>query len=84
MHPSPTLGGGWCPSVTLGGQDNRLHNEFFLVVLQYTSMHEWQSLGTLQFTSDEPQFVKDMVERIHPAAGPRDSFRAKRPSIAGD
>ncbi len=30
-------------------------------------MHEWQSLGTLQFTSDEPQFVKELIERVYPA-----------------
>jgi hypothetical protein len=30
--------------------DNRLLNEFFLLVLQ--DVHEWQRLGTLQFTSD--------------------------------
>ncbi len=40
-------------------------DEFFLLVLQ--DVHEWQSLGTLQFTSDEPQFVKELIERVYPA-----------------
>jgi hypothetical protein len=30
-------------------------------------VHEWQSLGTLQFTSDEPQFVKELIERVYTA-----------------
>ncbi len=45
--------------------DNTLLNEFFLLVLQ--DVHEWQSLRTLQFTSDEPQFVKELIERVYPA-----------------
>ncbi len=45
--------------------DNRLLNEFFLLVLQ--DVHEWQSLSALQFTSDEPQFVKELIERVYPA-----------------
>ncbi len=45
--------------------DNRLLNEFFLLVLQ--DVHEWQSIGALQFTSDEPQFVKELIERVYPA-----------------
>jgi hypothetical protein len=45
--------------------DNRLLNEFFLLVLQ--DVHKWQCLGTLQFTSDEPQFVKELIERVYPA-----------------
>ena len=44
--------------------DNRLLNEFFLLILQ--DVHEWQSLGALQFTSDEPQFVKELIERVYP------------------
>ncbi len=43
--------------------DNRLLNEFFLLVLRDVR----QSLGTLQFTSDEPQFVKELIERVYPA-----------------
>jgi hypothetical protein len=42
-----------------------LLNEFFLLVLQ--DVHERQSLGTLQFTSDEPQFVKELIELVYPA-----------------
>ncbi len=30
-------------------------------------MHEWQSLGTLQFTSDELKFVKELIEPVYPA-----------------
>jgi hypothetical protein len=44
--------------------DNRLLNEFFLLVLR--DVHEWQSLGALQFTSDEPHFVKELIERVYP------------------
>jgi hypothetical protein len=45
--------------------NKRLLNEFFLLVLQ--DVHEWQSLRALQFTSDEPQFVKELIERVYPA-----------------
>jgi hypothetical protein len=43
--------------------DNRLLNEFF--VLQ--NVHEWQGLGALHFSSDEPQFVKELIERVYRA-----------------
>jgi hypothetical protein len=42
--------------------DNRLLNEFFLLVLQ--DVHEWQSLRALQFASDVPQYVKELIERV--------------------
>jgi hypothetical protein len=45
--------------------DNRLLNEFFLLVLQ--DVHEWQSLGAHPFTSNEPHFVKELIERVYPA-----------------
>jgi hypothetical protein len=41
-----------------------LLNEFFLLVLR--DVHEWQSLGALQFTNDEPHFVKELIERVYP------------------
>ena len=44
--------------------DNKLLNEFFLLVL--LDVHEWQSLGALQFTSDEPHFVKELIEQVYP------------------
>jgi hypothetical protein len=36
-----------------------------LLILQ--DVHEWQSLGTLQFSSDESQFVKELIERVYTA-----------------
>jgi hypothetical protein len=41
-----------------------LLNEFFLLVLQ--DVYEWQGLSALQFTSDEPQFIKKLIERVYP------------------
>ena len=43
--------------------ENRLLNEFFLYVLQ--DLHTAQGLSSLQFTSDEPHFVKEIVERVY-------------------
>ena len=43
-------------------------NEFFLYVLE--DLHTCQSLGVLQFTSDDPDFVKDMAERVYPVIPP--------------
>jgi hypothetical protein len=43
--------------------ENRLLNEFFLYVLQ--DLHTAQGLSSLQFTSDEPHFVKQIVERVY-------------------
>jgi hypothetical protein len=41
-----------------------LLNEFFLYVLE--DLHTSQGLGTLKFTSDDPAFVKETVERVYP------------------
>ena len=43
--------------------DNRLLNEFFLYVLE--DFHTCQSLGELKFTSDDPEFIKEAVERVY-------------------
>ena len=48
----------------VASKENRLLNEFFLYVLE--DLHTCQSLGVLQFTSDDPDFVKDMAERVYP------------------
>ena len=45
-------------------KENRLLNEFFLYVLE--DLHTRQGLGALQFTSDDPEFVKETVERVYP------------------
>ncbi len=39
-------------------------NEFFLYVLE--DVHTTQDLGALQFTSADPAFVKETVERFYP------------------
>ncbi len=39
-------------------------NEFFLYVLE--DLHTSKSLSALQFTSAEPAFVKETVERVYP------------------
>ena len=39
-------------------------NEFFLYVLE--NLHTTQGLGALQFTSSDPEFVKETVERVYP------------------
>ncbi len=39
-------------------------NEFFLYVLE--DHHTSQGLGALKFTSDDPAFVKETVERVYP------------------
>jgi hypothetical protein len=44
---------------------NRLLNEIFLYVLE--NLHTSQSQCALQFTSADPAFVKEMVERVYPA-----------------
>jgi hypothetical protein len=41
-----------------------LLNEFFLYVLE--NLHTTQGLGALQFTSSDPEFVKETVERVYP------------------
>ncbi len=43
----------------------RMFNECFLYVMQ--DMHMWQGLQTLQFTSADPDFIQEMVERFYPA-----------------
>jgi hypothetical protein len=45
-------------------KENRLLNELFLYVLE--DLHTSQSLGALQFTSADPAFVKETVERVYP------------------
>ncbi len=47
----------------VSSKENRWLNEFFLYVLAdlYTS----QSLGALKFTSADPAFVKETVERVY-------------------
>jgi hypothetical protein len=41
-----------------------LLNEFYLHVM--TEMHKWQGLSNLEITSADPDFVKEMVERVYP------------------
>ena len=48
----------------VASKENRFLNEFFLYVLE--DLHTCQSLGALQFTSDYPDFVKHIVERVYP------------------
>ena len=60
----------------VASKENRLLNEFFLYVLE--DLHTCQSLGALQFTSDDPTFVKEKIEsfyRLIPATAksPRDA-----------
>ncbi len=45
-------------------KENRLLNEFFLFVLE--DFHTSQGLGALKFTCDDPEFVKDTIERVYP------------------
>ena len=46
------------------GPENRFLNEFFLYVLE--DLHTCQSLCAPQFTSDDPTFVKHIVEGFYP------------------
>ena len=48
----------------VASKENRFLNEFFLYVLE--DLHTCQGLGALQFTSDDPTFVKHIVERVYP------------------
>ncbi len=48
----------------VASKENRFLNEFFLYVLE--DLHICQSLGALQFTSDDPDFVKLIVECVDP------------------
>jgi hypothetical protein len=41
-----------------------LLNEFYMHVM--TEMHKWQGLSNLEITSADPDFVKEMVERVYP------------------
>jgi hypothetical protein len=47
-------------------KENRLLNEFFLYVLEDLHTVTSQGLGALQFTSDDPEFIKETVERVYP------------------
>ncbi len=47
----------------VASKENRFLNQFFLYVLE--DLHTCQSLGALQFTSDDPTFVKPMVEDVY-------------------
>ncbi len=38
-------------------------NEFYLYVM--TEIHKWQGLTNLEITSADPDFVKEMVERVY-------------------
>ena len=48
----------------VASKENRFLNEFFLYVLE--NLHTCQSLSALEFTSDDPTFVKHIVERVYP------------------
>jgi hypothetical protein len=48
----------------VASKENRFLNEFFLYVLE--DLHTCQSLCALQFTSDDPTFVKHIVEGFYP------------------
>ena len=48
----------------ISSKENRLLNEFILYVLE--DIHTSQSLGALKFTSADPAFVKETVERVYP------------------
>ena len=48
----------------VSSKENRLLNEFFLYVLE--DLHRQQGLGALEFTSADPAFVKETVERVYP------------------
>ena len=52
------------PLYALSG-DNRLLNEFFLYVLD--DFHTGKGLANLEITSGEPEFVKEMIERVYTA-----------------
>ncbi len=43
----------------VASKDNTLLNEFFLYALE--DLHTCQSLGALQFTSDDPTFVQEKI-----------------------
>ncbi len=64
----------------VSSKENRLLNEFFLCVLE--DLQTSQGLGALKFTSDDPAFVKETVERVYPltpatpTAPPRPATRA--------
>ena len=62
----------------VASKENRLLNEFFLYVLE--DLHTCQSLGALQFTSDDPTVVKNMVEGVYPAI-PATSTAPEMPPI---
>ena len=47
----------------VASKENRFLNEFFLYVLE--DLHTCQSLGALQFTSDDPTFVQEKIESFY-------------------
>jgi hypothetical protein len=47
----------------VASKENTLLNEFFLYVLE--DLHTCQSLGALQFTSDDPTFVQEKIESFY-------------------
>ncbi len=58
----------------VSSKENQLLNEFFLYMLE--DLHTSHSLSALRFTSAEPAFVKETVERVYPVyVQPRQGFR---------
>ncbi len=47
----------------LASKENRFLNKFFLYILE--DLHTCQSLGALQFTSDDPDFLQRAVECVY-------------------
>ena len=47
----------------LASKENRFLNEFFMYILE--DLHTCQSLGALEFTSDNPDFLRRAVERVY-------------------
>jgi hypothetical protein len=66
----------------VSSKENQLLNEFWLYVLE--DLHTNQSLGTLKFTSADPAFVKETVERVRPPCLPFDPRNGNRPRDASD
>ncbi len=48
----------------VASKENQFLNDFCLYVLE--DLHTCQSLGALQFTSDDPTAVKNIVEGVYP------------------
>jgi hypothetical protein len=47
----------------LASKENRFLNKFFLYILE--DLHTCQSRGALQFTSDDPDFLRRAIERVY-------------------